>query len=169
MSRQSPTIFVYFASELIVSQLSGVDFQTHSHELLVYLVGSIRFLTQNHYKVLEKFVKLGTIGQITRIMASVNEAVSIGNGLDHSKIFMPLKFEIHTQRPAFITKLPNQALPFPEKMQLQSTPLIVRSVGLQRFLHYSWNLVITGLHEIKIENLPGSNLTCPRQSGKWVS
>ena len=56
--------------------MSDLDFKTQSHELLVYLVGSVRFLTQNHYKVLERFVQLGTIKHVMRIMKSVNEAVS---------------------------------------------------------------------------------------------
>ena len=67
--------FCFVRVELFVAQLSDLDFKTHSHELLVYLVGSIRFLTQNHYKVLERFVKLGTIGHVMQIMTSVNEAV----------------------------------------------------------------------------------------------
>ncbi|XP_033636012.1 armadillo repeat-containing protein 2-like [Asterias rubens] len=67
--------------DLIVALMSDLDFKTQSHELLVYLVGSVRFLTQNHYKVLERFVQLGTIEHVMRIMKSVNEANSHGGKL----------------------------------------------------------------------------------------
>ncbi|XP_022081750.1 armadillo repeat-containing protein 2-like isoform X2 [Acanthaster planci] len=67
--------------DLIMVLLQDLDFRTHSHELLVYLVGSIRFLTQNHSQILEQFVKLGTFRHVVRIMASVNEVNSQGGKL----------------------------------------------------------------------------------------
>ncbi|XP_038044159.1 armadillo repeat-containing protein 2-like [Patiria miniata] len=62
--------------DFIVDLLKEIDFRTHSHELLVYLTGSIRFLTQSHKELLDRFVKLGTVGHVVRIMASVNETNS---------------------------------------------------------------------------------------------